>query len=473
MPDLCDLRVQRVRKGFRKKPILGKKHSFNPPPEMLICYGTPEQLRRFIYDQRGEKPGAPMADLRRYLIERVGHSPDWAKEYTVLREWSVDHEDPAGSEAPAGDEPNASTTHQRPRSGSRWSRSTYQRCISRLQPRPENGDEPVSTRGTHPGRETDPGVPGEPRSSWRTAPPGAPTHGYRHRDPRPLGSRAARRSRTAGRARTPALGGAGVHALAPPPDEHPGDQAGPGTDVAVERPSPGGRDVRLAEASTVPDDRRHGPRAAGHWRATVRPDDLIICLGDVAVASFWTDPEHVNDVRSCPGRRLLITGNHDVRQRKQLQAAGFTDQYWAVTPRHRSPGGRHAPSAPSAARASGQHPRAPARRGRRHRATRKRDRRTHRLQADPARRSAGTGEKTTTDRQMTNRRTARPSTPARPGIDPERPKRRPVPRKQSAGGDQPTDPAAAGMNEARQCLIALGTTAKPSQPCGGQRRSEG
>ena len=66
------------------------------------------------------------------------------------------------------------------------------------------------------------------------------------------------------------------------------------------------------------------------WRATVRPDDLIICLGDIAVASFWTDPEHMNDVRICPGRRLLIRGNHDVRQRKQLQAAGFTDQYWAV-----------------------------------------------------------------------------------------------------------------------------------------------
>ena len=97
MPDLCDLRVQRFRKGFRQKTILGKKHRFNPPPEMLICYGTPEQLGRFIYDQRGEKPRAPMADLRRYLIERAGHSPDWAKEYTVLREWSVDHEDSAGT----------------------------------------------------------------------------------------------------------------------------------------------------------------------------------------------------------------------------------------------------------------------------------------------------------------------------------------------------------------------------------------
>ena len=86
-------------------------------------------------------------------------------------------------------------------------------CISGLQPWPENGDEPVSTRRTDPGRKTDPGVPGEPKYSWRTAPPGAPTHGYRHRDPRPLGSRATGRSRTAGRARTPALGGAGVAAL--------------------------------------------------------------------------------------------------------------------------------------------------------------------------------------------------------------------------------------------------------------------
>ena len=103
------------------------------------------------------------------------------------------------------------------------------------------------------------------------------THGYRHRDPRPLGSRAAGRSRTARGARTPALGGAGLHALAPSPDEHPGDQAGPGTDMAVERPSPGRRHVRPAEASTIPDHRRHGPGAASQLAGdspTGRPDHL-------------------------------------------------------------------------------------------------------------------------------------------------------------------------------------------------------
>ena len=134
------------------------------------------------------------------------------------------------------------------------------------------------------------------------------------------------------------------------------------------------------------------------WRATVRPDDLIICLGDVAVASFWTDPEHVNDVRTCPGRRLPHQGEPRCAAAQAAAGGGLHRPVLGGDPRHQSPGGRHAPSAPSAARASGQHPRAPARRGRRHRATRKRDRRTHRLQAGPARRSAGTGEKTTADR---------------------------------------------------------------------------
>ena len=40
-------------------------------------------------------------------------------------------------------------------------------------------------------------------------------------------------------------------------------KSGPGTDMAVERPSPGRRHVRPAEASTIPDHRRHGPGAAG------------------------------------------------------------------------------------------------------------------------------------------------------------------------------------------------------------------
>ena len=96
-PDLCDLHVQRVRQGYSRKTILRKKHRFNPPPEMLICHGTPEQLRTFIYAQRGGKPQAPIVDLRQYVVEVVGHSPDWANEYAVLHDWAVDHEDPAGT----------------------------------------------------------------------------------------------------------------------------------------------------------------------------------------------------------------------------------------------------------------------------------------------------------------------------------------------------------------------------------------
>ena len=55
-PGLCDLRVQRVRQGFRRKVVLGKKHRFNPPPENLICFGSAEKLRTLIYSQRGRPP---------------------------------------------------------------------------------------------------------------------------------------------------------------------------------------------------------------------------------------------------------------------------------------------------------------------------------------------------------------------------------------------------------------------------------
>lgn len=57
------------------------------------------------------------------------------------------------------------------------------------------------------------------------------------------------------------------------------------------------------------------------WQRTVKPDDLIICLGDVAHPDFWNDPRHIEDVKCCPGRRRLIMGNHDIRQGEQLGAA--------------------------------------------------------------------------------------------------------------------------------------------------------
>ncbi len=47
------------------------------------------------------------------------------------------------------------------------------------------------------------------------------------------------------------------------------------------------------------------------WRQHVRADETIICLGDVAHPDAWRDRRLVADIRSCPGRRLLVLGNHD------------------------------------------------------------------------------------------------------------------------------------------------------------------
>lgn len=66
------------------------------------------------------------------------------------------------------------------------------------------------------------------------------------------------------------------------------------------------------------------------WRATVSHDDTIICLGDVAHPDFWSDRLHSGDLRACPGRRILIMGNHDIGQTEDLDRAGFTVRHWAA-----------------------------------------------------------------------------------------------------------------------------------------------
>ena len=66
------------------------------------------------------------------------------------------------------------------------------------------------------------------------------------------------------------------------------------------------------------------------WRTTVKNQDTIICLGDVAHPDFWRDPRHSGDLKACPGRRILVMGNHDIHQTKELDRAGFTERYWAV-----------------------------------------------------------------------------------------------------------------------------------------------
>ena len=61
------------------------------------------------------------------------------------------------------------------------------------------------------------------------------------------------------------------------------------------------------------------------WRRRVRSDDTIICLGDVAQADAWRDRRLVLDIRDCPGKRVLVLGNHDLN-RAALREAGFTKQ---------------------------------------------------------------------------------------------------------------------------------------------------
>ena len=66
------------------------------------------------------------------------------------------------------------------------------------------------------------------------------------------------------------------------------------------------------------------------WRHRVRPGDTIICLGDVAHPDAWRDRRLVLDVRNCPGRRVLILGNHDVGDTEALRDAGFPEQHAAA-----------------------------------------------------------------------------------------------------------------------------------------------
>ena len=61
------------------------------------------------------------------------------------------------------------------------------------------------------------------------------------------------------------------------------------------------------------------------WRRRVRSDDTIICLGDVAYPDAWRDQRLVLDIRDCPGKRVLVLGNHDLN-RAALREVGFTTQ---------------------------------------------------------------------------------------------------------------------------------------------------
>ena len=66
------------------------------------------------------------------------------------------------------------------------------------------------------------------------------------------------------------------------------------------------------------------------WRRCVRPRDTLICLGDVAHADAWADRQLVRNLRACPGRRIVVLGNHDLPHREALADVGFEEQYLAA-----------------------------------------------------------------------------------------------------------------------------------------------
>ena len=62
------------------------------------------------------------------------------------------------------------------------------------------------------------------------------------------------------------------------------------------------------------------------WCRRVREDETIICLGNVADREAWCDRRLRVHVRGCPGRKILVLGNHDGNARG-LRLLGFTVQH--------------------------------------------------------------------------------------------------------------------------------------------------
>ena len=64
----------------------------------------------------------------------------------------------------------------------------------------------------------------------------------------------------------------------------------------------------------------------GEWRDRVQAGHTIICLGDVLHEDVWRNESLMNEIRSCPGDRILVLGNHDGNAHG-LRLLGFTVQH--------------------------------------------------------------------------------------------------------------------------------------------------
>ena len=58
------------------------------------------------------------------------------------------------------------------------------------------------------------------------------------------------------------------------------------------------------------------------WRAAVAADDWIICAGDLALAGALRGSDRLAAVAACPGRQLLVVGNHDLTRKGRLAETG-------------------------------------------------------------------------------------------------------------------------------------------------------
>ena len=59
------------------------------------------------------------------------------------------------------------------------------------------------------------------------------------------------------------------------------------------------------------------------WHRTVAAGETIICLGDVAIDGVWGTL--LERLRSAPGRKVLVIGNHEVNSAGNVEIDGFDE----------------------------------------------------------------------------------------------------------------------------------------------------
>ena len=137
----------------------------------------------------------------------------------------------------------------------------------------------------------------------------------------------------------------------------------------------------------------------GEWRDRVQAGHTIICLGDVLHEDVWRNESLMNEIRSCPGDRVLVLGNHDGNARG-LRLLGFTVQHTLALCVDRPPAGPEPRAAASGPARRDLRARPPARGNRADRAAHQPDRRADPVPAGTARPGRRAGPRARVDHQQ-------------------------------------------------------------------------